>query len=633
MFHLNFGEDADMYKDSTGYGDKHWELRHVVEKSPLEWQVDVNMCCKVIVETTIVFNCLQLGICVHPDDDEMLYNVCTGSDFVFTMVFCWEFCYKLYKLRCMYFRSNWNRFDLFLLMVTLVDIVIYYADPDPDPNSGLQVRNFLILKCMRLMRIIRILRVLQHKNEMRMVMEGLVASFQSMIWVALMLGMLIYVAAIVCVTFFRTVETPIALDFATMPRAMFSLFTLAIVADWTDLVMPVISKYWWSPLFFVLFCLCATFGIMNLIIGVITERTARVKEAYYKCEELRADSRRMENIKEIAEIMFRECESQGDEEQPTITKTRMQDFTNSEQHGHKIQELIEGVSLPAGFEVHDCHAMFDRDGTGTITQQEFVQGMGRLIFSSEFQRSCIMQSSLADVMAEMKAIERRIMERIDNTEQTLSAKLPPPFASPRPPAPAPQATASAAAEAAATKASETAETAAVLEVAATKASKVSAWRQSLATVAESPRQPGEPSDLRQLTELLEQLREPICSVIQTETRHALAMSFDEAREARKQQRPAAAIGYPGPSSAIGFATSAALQEEEEVPCRSRSPIRAGQPYLRDQSFFRERSSNAISSGGGDDPLVRQAATLAGKQSHQPGKDPPRLSAADLLRLR
>merc|ERR1719468_1380259 len=97
----------------------------------------------------------------------------------------------------------------------------------------------------------------------------------------------------------------------------------------------------------------------------------------------------------------------------------MAEFTHSEEFGADITALVKDVSLPVGYEVTDCHAMFDRDASGSITEQEFVEGMGRLIFSNEFQRSCMVQSSIADVLVEMKAVEQRLLLRIGELESTL----------------------------------------------------------------------------------------------------------------------------------------------------------------------------------------------------------------------
>merc|ERR1712023_481691 len=63
----------------------------------------------------------------------------------------------------------------------------------------------------------------------------------------------------------------------------------------------------------------------------------------------------------------------------------------------KIDELLDVlglVNLPYGFGLEDLHRMLDVDGSGQLSKDEVVDGMFRLVFSSEFQRDCIVQFGL-----------------------------------------------------------------------------------------------------------------------------------------------------------------------------------------------------------------------------------------------
>jgi len=408
-----------VYNTTARYGERHHSVTKIFQPDSIDKLVDVNWVLKAVVETTIVLNCLQLGFCTNadtiPKGGPDFNGFCTATDIGFTVIFVGEFVYKIWVLRCMYFSARLNWMDFVLLFITITDAIFLMVEA----SVGGELRTFLGLKMLRLLRIFRILRVLQHKKEMRLVLEGLLASFHSMIWVVLVMVLLIYMTSILCVTFFRDAKIEIDLNFQNLPKAMFTLFTLAILGDWTDIVTPVLKDHWWAGPFFVGFIICATFGVMNLIIGVITERTAQVQQEHRDFESLCRDNERMENIKEIAEILFNAYHSEGDDpNEHTISKEVMETFVKGEKGTH-IEELVSHVRLPAGFEVTDCHAMFDRDASGTITQKEFEDGMGRLIFSNEFQRSCMVQSSIADVMVEMKRVETVVLERMNRLEQNV----------------------------------------------------------------------------------------------------------------------------------------------------------------------------------------------------------------------
>merc|ERR1712157_665954 len=103
-----------------------------------------------------------------------------------------------------------------------------------------------------------------------------------MVWVTILLFLLIYIASIFAVSFFGDIpKREGALGFTTFGQAMFSLFTIVILADWTDLVMQVLEyNVLHAFLFFIPLIMIGTFGLLNLIIGVITERTEDVRARF-----------------------------------------------------------------------------------------------------------------------------------------------------------------------------------------------------------------------------------------------------------------------------------------------------------------------------------------------------------------
>lgn len=378
----------------------------VVKEQEQEWQdhkgVDIGWSAKIFIECMIVVNAAQLGMCVDPENLRF-GDVCHYSEHCFIAIFLMEAIVRIYYQKASYFRWRWNQFDFFLVSTAVLDnwIVTPILNAASSPIS-----NIYVIRLVRLLRILRILKVLRSKKELQMLLEGLMGALKSMIWVATLLGFLIYASAIICVTLFSKVHTDYWLTFHTVPEAIFTLFTLAIVADWTEIVVPVATEYPWAVLLFIMFTIVATFGILNLIIGVITERTTMVQREYAEREQLNRDNMRMDAIEEIADIIF------ATQEDGSITRDELGEMMEDSTHGNPIKALVSGVSLPEGFTILDCHPMFDRDATGSIERDEFIQGMKRLIFSNAFQRSCMTQSAIADVLVEVKAVESRLAEMV-----------------------------------------------------------------------------------------------------------------------------------------------------------------------------------------------------------------------------
>lgn len=133
-------------------------------------------------------------------------------------------------------------------------------------------------------------------------------------------------------------------------------------------------------------------------------------------KERRDEEKHMEAIRGIGKIIF------STQDDATITKEEMITMCEDEIHGPQIQNLIGGVPLPPGYDITDCHTMFDRDASGSIDQTEFELGMRRLIFANTFQRSFVTRVAIADVMCEMKAIECRLTNEMRSGFARLEGK-------------------------------------------------------------------------------------------------------------------------------------------------------------------------------------------------------------------
>merc|ERR1719359_1709558 len=61
------------------------------------------------------------------------------------------------------------------------------------------------------------------------------------------------------------------ITFGNMRCAMVTLFNIAILAEWTEIVRPVMLRQPLMVLFFIAFSIFVCFGVMNVIIGMIVD--------------------------------------------------------------------------------------------------------------------------------------------------------------------------------------------------------------------------------------------------------------------------------------------------------------------------------------------------------------------------
>jgi len=179
-----------------------------------------------------------------------------------------------------YFKDPWNIFDFFIVAFSLLEPVL------PGNTSFLPV--------LRLFRVFRVLRIVTVIPELRLLVETLLRSMSSIIYVGLFLALLFYIFGTMGVFLFRG-NDPI--HFGSLPIAILTLFRIVTLEDWTDVMyinMLGCDKYGYdgnealctnpyemplgAALYFVSFVAVGTMIILNLFIGVIMNSMDQVNE-------------------------------------------------------------------------------------------------------------------------------------------------------------------------------------------------------------------------------------------------------------------------------------------------------------------------------------------------------------------
>ena len=176
-----------------------------------------------------------------------------------------------------YFLDPWNVFDFLIVAVCFMPVDAQYVT------------------VLRLARLLRVLKLVNALPELRIIVAALLKSIPSMFYISLLLFMLFYLYAVLAVFTFNT-NDPVHFD--TLQKSMLSLFRVATLEDWTDIMY--INMYgcinygydgnplctpetshafgWGAAIFFSSFVLVATMVILNLFIGVIMNGMDEARE-------------------------------------------------------------------------------------------------------------------------------------------------------------------------------------------------------------------------------------------------------------------------------------------------------------------------------------------------------------------
>ena len=163
-------------------------------------------------------------------------------------IFIVELTAKLISRRLFFFRSGWNLFDLAVVTIALL------------PAS----QGFSILRALR---VLRLLRVISIAPSLRRVVEGFLRAIPGMGSVALLIGLIYYIGAVMATKLFGT-QFPEW--FGSLGASAYSLFQIMTLESWSmGIVRPVMQEFPYAWAFFVPFILLTTFAVMNLLVGLI----------------------------------------------------------------------------------------------------------------------------------------------------------------------------------------------------------------------------------------------------------------------------------------------------------------------------------------------------------------------------
>jgi voltage-gated sodium channel len=366
-----------------------------------------------VIMAAIILNAVQMGYCVRPagvaykQPDE---DICAVTDQTFTAIFVVESILSIAALKCMYFKSGWHLLDFIISWLGAVDLWVLCVLTEKGGNIE-------IVRILRLLRVVRLLRMLKLNKNLTVLVEGLIGSFQAMGWIAVLMMLFMYGYAIMMVMIFGDEDVPEWRDlnfeyFDTLPDAMFTLFNMGIAAEWSGIIRPLMRKDWFSCFYFLVYIFMAAFGLLNLIIGVITERANNATLEWHNRERDMYVQKSLTSIKRVADAVF------AADKDGCLTVAEMDNMMN--EYKDFMNNLTSHVELPHNFRVADIHHMLT--SKAYLSKDSFVEGMTRLLTSNDFQRDCLLQLNLNHLRKEVQEVKQQV-SRVKEKTMSLSCQI------------------------------------------------------------------------------------------------------------------------------------------------------------------------------------------------------------------
>eukprot|EP00400_MALV-I_sp_L67-5_P000018 gene18-393_t len=364
----------------------------------------------VAIGLAIILNAIFIGLetDLGPTDTEIdkrftWYVI----EFVFTLIFFVEMILRQYYHGLDYFKSSWNLLDFSLVVIAVLETWILA----PMGLAG-QLRMLTALRVVRMLRLVRLIRLLHVFKELWLIVNGLIESMKTLMWVSCLLTLFLYVCAIFMTMqvgqnsdiyatyYYQSGGWNYAEFFGTIPASMYTLFQVMTLESWAEgVARHVISQQPEMVVFFILFLMFTTFGLLNLVIGVIVENTlaaARNNEEKIRKQQERERTRVLGHLRDIFDLADEDCSGSL-----TIDEFR-EALSNPD-----VENKLKLIDLPVS-DAEELFIVLDHSGDGELSVDEFIGGCVRLKGNAKSKDLLSVQISVESLAKRLDVLEDKL---------------------------------------------------------------------------------------------------------------------------------------------------------------------------------------------------------------------------------
>jgi len=338
------------------------------------------------------------------------------ADLFFLIVFFAEMLIRQNQQGWSYFLDNWNLFDFLIVVFNCLDIV-------------LAVTSVESARIATTIRIIRLLRASKYIGGVRLfrgawlVIEGLVSSLRVLAWTGLFMIVVVYSLGVALATLVG--QDPIVFErwndadqyVGSVYRSMMTVCQVWTFDHWTSSLLRPLSDLRQSSgvVILALAIVVCNFGVLNIVIALMVERLSKIKQEQ--------DLKNGKFLKKIEEAVlqhlgddFRRADANSDGD------LDYKEFSRLIRQPHVSQKLrLLGIY---GDEADSMFDILDADRSGTLTPEEFIDGLQRIRGPARSKDICALISFAQRKCNQAKQnVERtrRLIETVDSVQSRLDA--------------------------------------------------------------------------------------------------------------------------------------------------------------------------------------------------------------------
>eukprot|EP00930_Biecheleria_cincta_P043808 TRINITY_DN30069_c0_g3_i1.p1 TRINITY_DN30069_c0_g3~~TRINITY_DN30069_c0_g3_i1.p1 ORF type:complete len:586 (-),score=94.60 TRINITY_DN30069_c0_g3_i1:330-1988(-) len=276
---------------------------------------------------------------------------------------------------CSMIDRPWNIFDLLIVTCSVVDWVMGNVSSSADSAALSNVR------VVRIVRIARVIRIVRHLRDLRKMIYSILQALSAVFWSAVLMFMVILLFS-ACLTQAVTqdaVDKPgrnevsqerLQFYFGTISKSCLTLFeSISGGLSWADPMEHLLYLPPLYPVLFIFYIAICVFSLLNLITGIFCERVFEAAESDREQVILEQLMRKDKFVKEFQEVYdSMDANGSGD--------LSLQEL-DSQLENERLQAYFGHLNISVA-RAWDIFKLLDVDSSGTVTIEEFVEGLVRL---------------------------------------------------------------------------------------------------------------------------------------------------------------------------------------------------------------------------------------------------------------
>lgn len=240
----------------------------------------------------IIINGITMGLETSKEIKDLIGSFIQIFDKFVITIFTIEIILRIMTYRLSFFKDPWSIFDFAIVAISLM------------PTSG----GFAVLRILRVLRLFRLITVVP---QMRKIVSALISVIPGMLSIVGLMSLIFYVFAIMATNLYAQTFPQ---WFGSLGESFYTLFQIMTLESWSmGIVRPLMELHPYAWTFFVPFIFIATFVMVNLVVAIIVDAMAilkdeeveKIQEIKDSEEELKSEVKTLQKeIQELKEIIL-----------------------------------------------------------------------------------------------------------------------------------------------------------------------------------------------------------------------------------------------------------------------------------------------------------------------------------------